>query len=121
MERGDEGLEQEVTPSVQSDCSFSYMFRGLSVKGCHICWVMCVCVCFFSPSETPGEPNLNAPEIQATGAGAESSSKFKKASPFRNIARNDHQNGRGLADAGVPPDPAFDVGSQLVLLRPQPS
>lgn len=31
-------------------------------------------------SETPGEPNLNAPEIQATGAGAESSNKFKKSS-----------------------------------------
>lgn len=32
-------------------------------------------------SETPGEPNLNTPEIQPTGAGAESSDKFKKASP----------------------------------------
>ncbi|XP_060776110.1 dynamin-like 120 kDa protein, mitochondrial isoform X2 [Neoarius graeffei] len=28
--------------------------------------------------ETPGEPNLNTPEIQPTGAGAESSDKFKK-------------------------------------------
>ncbi|XP_060776113.1 dynamin-like 120 kDa protein, mitochondrial isoform X5 [Neoarius graeffei] len=32
------------------------------------------------PSETPGEPNLNTPEIQPTGAGAESSDKFKKSS-----------------------------------------
>ncbi|XP_060776112.1 dynamin-like 120 kDa protein, mitochondrial isoform X4 [Neoarius graeffei] len=30
--------------------------------------------------ETPGEPNLNTPEIQPTGAGAESSDKFKKSS-----------------------------------------
>ncbi|XP_053086964.1 dynamin-like 120 kDa protein, mitochondrial isoform X6 [Pangasianodon hypophthalmus] len=31
-------------------------------------------------SETPGEPNLNAPDIQPTAAGAESSDKFKKSS-----------------------------------------